>query len=125
MKKRITFAALAVAMFLGAAGYLAAESEYDFTLVNATGYDVDSVYISPSSQESWGNDVMGQDILANGMSVKIVFHPSAQAASWDMKIKWKDPGYPAVVWHNLDLSTINKLTIKYNRNTDTTSVVKE
>jgi hypothetical protein len=124
-RKRIAIAAIAAALFLGAASYLSAESDYDFTLVNATGYDIDAVYLSPSSQESWGNDVMGQDVLVNGMTVKIVFHPSAQAASWDLKVKWRDPGYPAVVWHGLDLAKINKLTLKYNKDTDVTSVIKE
>lgn len=124
-KKKITIAALAAVLFLGVAGHLAAESDYDFVLVNGTGYDIDEVYVSPSNQESWGSDVMGQDVLVNGMTVKIVFHPSVQAPSWDLKIKWRDPGYPAVVWHNLDLATINKLTLKYDRNSDTTSVVKE
>lgn len=124
-KKRIAIATVAVALLFGAAGYLSAESDYDFVLVNGTGYDIDEVYISPSHQESWGRDVMGQDILANGATVKIVFHPAAQAASWDMKIKWRDPGYPAVVWHDLDLATINKLALKYDKNTDTTSVIKE
>lgn len=125
MKKKITGILLATAMLVASVGYLSAESEYDFQLTNGTGYDIDAVYISPSTTESWGNDVMGQDILANGQSVKIVFNPAAQAASWDLKIKWRDPGYPGVVWHNLDLATINKITLKYNRETDTTSIIKE
>ncbi len=124
-KKRSTIAAIAALLFLSTAGYLAAESQYDFVLVNATGYDIDEVYVSPSNQESWGRDVMGQDVLVNGMTVKIVFNPAAESDSWDLKIKWRDPGYPAVVWHDLDLAQINKLTLKYNRETDTTSVVKE
>ncbi|MCE9599824.1 MAG: argininosuccinate lyase [Spirochaetia bacterium] len=125
MKKKIASIAIAALMITGAAGYLSAESDYDFTLVNGTGYDIDAVFVSPSSTEAWGNDVMGQDVLVNGQAVKIVFHPTAQAASWDLKIKWHDEGYPAVVWHNLDLATINKITLKYNRESGATSIVKE
>ena len=33
-----------------------------------------------------------------------------------------DPGYPGVVWQNVDLCKIEKLTMKYDRNTDKTTV---
>lgn len=37
-----------------------------FEITNATGYDIYYVYISYSSDDDWGGDWLGNDILADG-----------------------------------------------------------
>jgi len=41
-------------------------NDADFTLKNRTGYQIDEVYVSRHSSNSWGKDVMGSDALADG-----------------------------------------------------------
>lgn len=109
---------------LAGAAKLRADSEYDFTLVNCTAYAIDEVYIAPSSSTNWGNDVMGQGNLPPRSYVPIKFNPAANAARWDMMIKWAPIGgqtYPPEVWKNLDLAKIHQLNLYYNKNTDVTS----
>ncbi|MDR2578345.1 MAG: serine protease [Chitinispirillales bacterium] len=45
--------------------------EATITIVNRTGYRVHNVYLSLSSDNSWGSDRLGSDILENGASITI------------------------------------------------------
>jgi hypothetical protein len=82
----------------------------DFKLVNKTGVDIKSVYISPADVNEWGDDIMEQDILEDGAEVDLEFHPEETATKWDLKVE--DDEGDAIVWENLDLSKINVLTLK-------------
>src|SRR5687768_16088816 len=62
----------------------------DFALSNRTGFAVTNVYIAPDNADDIGEDVLGQDILATGDKVDIVFNPKATAKSWSMAIADKD-----------------------------------
>lgn len=95
----------------------------DFELVNATGYDIQAVYMSPSDTDSWGYNIL-QDVLYDGYSVKIQFSPDADAVEWDMRADWvmeEGAKQEYVYWNGLRLDEINKLTLKYNAKTDKTS----
>lgn len=90
-----------------------AESALDFTLVNDTGYTIDKVFVSPSKQEKWGEDVMGpDDVVPDGKSVHIRFSREHEKdTKWDLKIEFTDGEYR--YWTDLDLSTISEITIHY------------
>ena len=47
--------------------------ERDFTLVNGSRSVITHVYVSPSESNSWGDDVLGRDVLDPGESVFIYF----------------------------------------------------
>src|SRR5690348_3951173 len=59
--------------------------DQDFTLVNKTGIEIYSVYISPSKAEDWEDDILGQDTLPTGESVHISFARNEKAAKWDLR----------------------------------------
>ncbi len=88
----------------------AANEELDFTLINSTGVNIASVYIAPHDSEDWGDDVMKNDILRDGETVEIRFHPKDDATIWDLRIEDKDG--ESVEWESLDLSKISKLKLK-------------
>lgn len=115
------------AAFAFAPSIVSAQNEtLDFKLVNQTGYDIKDVFIAPSDSDHWGDDVMEGDALKNGGNVDIEFHPKEKSKLWDMRVGWV--GYDAsndVMWQDLDLSKINKLTIKYNEKTGKTSATFE
>lgn len=89
-----------------------ADSALDFVLVNDTGYTIDKVFVSPTKTEEWGEDVMGQDQLEDGKSVKIHFSRAHEKdTKWDIKVVFTDKENR--YWTNLDLSTISEVTIHY------------
>lgn len=88
----------------------AAEGAQDFTLVNKTGLVIDKVFISPHASDDWEEDVLGQDQLAEDGSVDIKFKRSEKAAMWDLKVE--DTKGNAVMWSNLNLLEISKVTIR-------------
>lgn len=87
-------------------------ADQDFTLVNATGVEIDKVFITPHDLDDWEEDILGQDTLPDGKSVDIKFHRAETAAMWDLRIEDKE-GH-AIEWENLNLLEINKLTLNYN-----------
>ena len=83
----------------------------DFTLVNATGVEIDKVFISPHDSNDWEEDVLGQDTLPDGQSVDIKFHRDEKAGMWDLKIA--DKQGTSIEWENLNLLEISKVTLNY------------
>ncbi len=57
----------------------------DFTLVNQTGDDVFSLFISETKNDDWEEDVLGEDTLPDGDRVDITFSGHASCL-WDMMV---------------------------------------
>lgn len=85
----------------------------DFTLVNRTGLRIVKLYISTSETDEWEEDVLGVDVLEDGASVDIHFSAKEQAKHWDLKIV--DSDGDEVVWTNLNLLEISKVTLHYQK----------
>lgn len=100
-----------------------AEAKQDFTLVNATGYTIDKVFVAPSKSNNWEEDVLGRDQLGNKQYVNIHFSRADKTCNWDLKVVYDDN--TSAEWSNFDLCTVSKITIKYDRASDTTSAVYE
>lgn len=101
-------------------GAQAAEAKQDFRLVNKTGYEIKHVYVSPSKSDDWEEDVLGKDTLDDGEAWNIKFHRSVTTCKWDLKVTYADDDSSAV-WQNIDLCEVERITIRYNRKSDTTS----
>lgn len=111
IKAALLTAALAV-VILGSVTLNAAQNrKLDFTLVNKTGFTIAEVYVSPSKDDSWGEDVMGKDVLKNNASVDIEFSRSEKTCKWDLKVVDEDKA--SIEWTELDLCTANEITLKY------------
>ena len=115
--KKLAFAVLAAAMFTSAA---AQAGDQDFALVNKTGYQIDEVYVATPSSKSWGKDIMGDGVLANGAKKNIIFRNSTTACKWQLAVKFQDGS--DVEWEEpFDLCTVEVITLKYNKSTGVTS----
>lgn len=101
---------------VGVAGGALAGAQ-DFTLVNDTGYPLRAVFVSPSNEESWEEDILGKDILEDEDSVDLEFDRSHDECLWDIKVIYDDDGSSAV-WHEIDLCKWSEITIQYDRRTD-------
>lgn len=111
--------AIASALALGAA----TAGDADFKLANHTGYDIREVYISPTHRNQWGDDRMGDGVLENGKSKLFRFSDRASCRQ-DIMVVFDDDG-SKVVWDEVDLCEINKITLKYNRSTNKVSAEAE
>jgi hypothetical protein len=113
-------AAVATALLASAAPAGADDAKQDFRLINKTGYELKALYVSPSKADDWQEDILGQDTLADGQAVNIHFNPKVSTCNWDLKVVYSDDDSSAV-WQKIDLCTVEKITIRYNRKSDTTS----
>ena len=125
MGKFVAGLILAVTLVAGGLSSSArAEGKQDFTLVNKTGYQIEKVFVSPTKSDDWQDDILGRGTLDDGEKVDITFHRAATGCKWDLKVVYTDDGSSAV-WQALDLCTISKVTIRYDRKSDTTSASVE
>lgn len=98
----------------------AQQARQDFILVNRTGYVLSEVYVSPTKSDDWQDDVLGQDTLDDGDRVHVRFKRSTTSCRWDLKVVYKIDSSSAL-WSNINLCDIETITIRYNKNTDTTT----
>jgi hypothetical protein len=57
---------------------------------------------------------------ANGQAVNVHFSPKTKTCTFDLKVVYSDDDSSAV-WSKIDLCTVEKITIKYNRKSDETT----
>jgi hypothetical protein len=119
-KMRIFLVAAFAAAVAFAAPAGAEDAKQDFKLVNSTGYELKALFVSPSKSDDWQDDILGQDTLDDGKTVNVHFSPKANTCKWDLKVVYSDDDSSAV-WSNVDLCSIEKITIHYNRKNDATS----
>jgi len=114
--------AATVAAFLSPVAAMAGDQ--DFTLINKTGYQIDEVYVATPNSKSWGKDIMGDGVLANGAKKVVKFKASTSACNWQLAVKFSDGS--EVEWEEaLDLCTVEKVTLKYDKASGVTSAVAE
>jgi hypothetical protein len=118
---RTTIIAFSFALLTAFVGSVQAqEAKQDFKLVNKTGYEIKEVYVSPSKSSDWEEDILGEGVLEDRGARNIHFHRSAKSCHWDLKVVYTVDSSSAV-WNDIDLCSVEKITIHYNKDSDTTS----
>ena len=87
-------------------------SDADFKLVNKTGYQIDEVYVAPSSSQNWGSDIMGSAAVPSGTSVNITFPHSSSACKFDIRVKYNDGD--TAEWSNIDLCKYEAISLYWD-----------
>lgn len=119
--KAILLAFVAAAVTLTASSSFA-EDQRNVTVVNGTGYGIKFLGFNNPGDDDWSeNELSPNSVLPDGNSVYVKFNTEDKGCKWNFKIDWADPGYPGVVWHDIDLCRVTTVTLKYNRDNDTTS----
>jgi hypothetical protein len=95
----------------------------DFTLTNRTGIDIRELYVSPSKQNNWGRDRLGEGTLDNGKARHLKFGETA-ICKQDIKVVFDDDA-SEVTWDNVDLCEIEKITLRFDRKTRRVSAETE
>jgi hypothetical protein len=81
----------------------------DFQLQNNSSVDIAAVYISPSDLASWGDDVMGSDVLVAGNAVNLTFR-GFDGATCNYDIKVLGVGGQDGYLYKVDLCSISTVT---------------
>jgi hypothetical protein len=108
---------------IGVPGLAFAQTDPGFTLVNMTGSTIREIYLSPTRRHDWGFDRLGKKVLADGAS-RFFRLPVKQACGRDIKVVFVDDT-PSAIWPDVDLCAINKLTLRYNRQTRKVTAIRE
>ncbi len=111
LKTAILGCVLALVAFTSSTSAAPQNRKLDFKLVNKSTYVIVELYVAPSSEDEWGEDVLGTDVLPNNESVDIEFSRSESTCSWDLKIVDEDED--EVTWTKLNLCTANEITLRY------------
>jgi len=122
MKGLLLGLVVAVATLSASSSY--AQDNRNVTVVNGTGYGIKFLGFNNPGDNDWSDNEIG-GVMANGASQYVKFNNGDKGCIWNFRISWADPGYPDVLWRNVNLCSIDKITLKYNRSTDTTSYVGE
>jgi hypothetical protein len=100
-------ALLAVALLTGAVSAPAfAQCDTSFTITNRTATVVNELYFSRSSNQNWGNDRLGTNVLAPGASA--TFQPSPGGA-YDFKVVFGNG--QSLESRNIDLCSVGTVVV--------------
>lgn len=111
LRPRLSVSLAVFALFITASAF-ARPGKQDFILHNQTGVEINSVFVSPHDSNDWEQDVLGQETLANGESVKIIFDDREKKVRWDLKITDKDGN--SLEWEDVNLVEISELTLHWD-----------
>lgn len=95
-----------------------AEGKQNFALINKTGYTISEVYVAPSKSDTWDEDIMGPDQIADGDRVDIEFSRKEKTCKWDLRVVYEDED--EATWEGFNLCEVSVVTIFYDRKKDTT-----
>jgi hypothetical protein len=115
------FIALAVAIATLAAPLSGSADERDVTVVNGTGYSIKFLGFNNPGDTDWSENEL-DEVLRDGDSVDVEFDTDDDGCKWNIRVDWAEEGYPGVLWKNVDLCNISKITLHYDRKSDTTSI---
>jgi hypothetical protein len=100
-----------------------AQGRQDFSMVNRTGYQIDQIYIGPSSSTSWGPDLLGRNVLANGRTFDVRFPNRSSECLWDIKLVYNDGDQSEL--RQANLCRISRITLHWDRQRNNTRFVVE
>ena len=109
---------VAIATLSGSSAF--AQDQRNVTVVNGTGYGIKFLGFNNPGDNDWSDNELSS-VLGDGASVYVKFGTGDKGCVWNFKIEWADPGYPGVLWRNIDLCKIDEITLRYDRASDKTS----
>ncbi len=123
--KRLILGFVVLFATLAATSTFAAD-ERNVYVINGTGYGIKFLGFNTPDDDDWDDNELGDSaVLPTGNGVYVKFNDEDEGCKWNIRISWADPGYPDVMWHDVNLCKISKLTLKYNRAKDETSFEAE
>lgn len=117
MQKAIISLVLLAAALVSTSAF--ADGAQDFTLHNESKLSIDALFISEADKDSWGEDVLGKEILNDDESAMINFE-NTEACMWDIKIVQTGD---ATTWIVPDINLCETTEITFMWDADANAVV--
>jgi hypothetical protein len=122
LRMKMTKWFLIASLLVTVSGSALAEDQRNVTVVNGTGYGIKFLGFNNPGDNDWSdNELPPNSVLPDGNSVYVKFNTADDGCKWNFKIEWSDPGYPGVVWHDINVCRVSTVTLKYDRDTDKTT----
>jgi hypothetical protein len=106
---------IAAVLSLAAAGAMAQETS--FLLINGTAYPIGGLQVSESDFNFWTPNVLRPPPIKRR---QVTFNAPTSYCQADLQVSFADGGTPAV-WRNLNLCTLTKIKLAYDRGTGLTT----
>jgi hypothetical protein len=108
-KRKLLSGLFAGAMLLTTALPAAAQDRLAFTFVNKSGWVVSGLYVDPSSQKNWGENILSAPMDVDGGSVDVTFSGYGTTCVFDIAAEFTDGSW----WYNdqFNLCSISKVTL--------------
>ena len=100
-----------------------AQGRQDFTMINRSGYQINEIYVGPSSDPNWGRDLLGQNVLANGRTFNVTFSGNSNECRYDIKIVYEDRDQSEL--RRVNLCLVNRVIMYWDRQRNNTRFVTE
>lgn len=104
IKKLLAGAALA-SVFAVAPAYA---EDLVFTLNNQSSGAVNELYVGPPESNTWGEDILGQDVLDSGQTATVTIYNADGKCAWDVRIVYDDGSVTDE--RNIDICTLENGT---------------
>ncbi|MEI9850993.1 MAG: hypothetical protein WDN24_09235 [Sphingomonas sp.] len=115
--------AVAGALALSCTPAAAQRISQEVPLTNDTGMTITQIFISPSGEDEWGPDLLGDEVFADTIRATVTFEREEDACEWDIKATFEGGG--GVVWPALDFCAISSIGLVYNVETGETTAMVE
>lgn len=109
---------LAAVFSLVASG--AAAQETSFLLINGTAYPISQLAVSETDFNFWTPNVLRPPSIKAGERRQVTFNAPTTYCQADLQVGFADGGTPAV-WRNLNLCTLSRIKLVYDRTTGMTT----
>ena len=106
-----TFIAAAAVVATASIGAAHANETTRFLLENASGQDIESIYVSPAAYSIWGLDLLGDRVLHAGQAVTIV--PGPQGCMFDVRVGYQDKTRES--FRNVNLCRIARIRFAHSQ----------
>jgi hypothetical protein len=90
LKKLAISIMVAAAAFIGLAAAPASAQDRSVLIINETQHTIVQFYASNIGRDSWEEDILGEDVLPVGQSVKINIDDGTEACLYDFKAVFDD-----------------------------------
>lgn len=119
--KKLLFA-LAVLFCLS---FFASQDSYSqalgFYIENNTGVTLNNIYVTPAETDSWGSDILPQDLFDDQSTVQ-VYIPETYGETCMFDIKITDLEGNAVIFYNVDACALHTLRINWDGTFEVTNM---
>lgn len=123
MRRSVLAVLAALPLVVALAPAAEAQGRQDFALVNSTGYQINEIYIGPSSSPNWGRDLLGRNVLQNGQVFNVRFPQQSPECAWDIKVVYDDGDQSQLM--QVNLCRVSRITMFWDRQRNNTRFVAE